>query len=107
MTPGRIALCAGGYNNFMFQQEMKKIYSLCLKALKPGGFTAVIIKDRISKGIKDELGYRALQDMLSVGYSFHDWQRVHMLGSHYSKWHRSKGTKTIDEEHLVMMKKPL
>ncbi len=97
----------GGFNNFMFNQEMKKIYKLCLDALKPGGFTAVIIKDRISQGVKEELGYRAMQDMLGLGYEFHDWQRLYMAGSHYTKWHRAKGTKTIDEEHLVMMRKPL
>lgn len=97
----------GGFNNFMFNQEMKKIYKLCLDALKPGGFTAVIIKDRISKGVKDELGYRAMQDMLGMGYEFYDWHRIYMAGSHYTKWHRSKGTKTIDEEHLIVMRKPL
>ena len=96
-----------GFNNFMFNQEMKKIYALCLTALKPSGFIAVIIKDRISAGVKEELGYRAMQDMLSMGYEFHDWQRLYMAGSHYTKWHRAKGTKTIDEEHLVMMRKPL
>lgn len=97
----------GGFSNFMFQQEMKKIYKLCLDALKPGGFTAVIIKDRISQGVKEELGYRTMQDMLGLGYEFHDWQRLFMLGSHYQKWHRARGTKTIDEEHLIMMRKPL
>lgn len=96
----------GGFNNFMFNQEMKKIYKLCLDALKPGGFTAVIIKDRITQGVKDEFGYRALQDMLAIGYEVYDWQRLYMAGSHYTKWHRSKGTRVIDEEHLVMMRKP-
>jgi len=96
----------GGFNNFMFNQEMKKIYKLCLDALKPGGYTAVIIKDRISKGVKDELGHRALQDMLAIGYEVHDWQRLYMAGSHYTKWHKSKGTKVIEEEHLIMMRKP-
>ncbi len=95
-----------GFNNFMFNQEMKKIYKLCLDALKPGGFTAVIIKDRISAGVKEELGYRAMQDMLSMGYEFHDWQRLYMAGSHYTKYHRSKGTKVIEDEHLIMMRKP-
>lgn len=97
----------GGFNNFMFNQEMKKIYKLCLDALKPGGYTAVIIKDRMSQGVKDELGYRAMRDMLAMGYEMHDWQRLYMPGSHYTKWHRSKGTKVIEEEHLIMMRKPL
>lgn len=96
----------GGFNNFMFTQEMKKIYKLCLDALKPGGFTCCIIKDRMIQGVKDELGYRAMQDMLAQGYEFYDWQRLYMLGSHYTKWHRSKGRKVIDEEHLIMMRKP-
>jgi len=97
----------GGFNNFMFNQEMKKIYKLCFEALKPGGFTACIIKDRISQGVKDELGLRAMMDMQAIGYEVHDWQRLYMAGSHYTKWHRSKGTKVIEEEHLIMMKKPL
>ncbi len=96
----------GGFNNFMFNQEMKKIYKLCLEALKPGGFTACIIKDRISHGVKDELGYRALQDMLSLGYEVYDWQRLFMHGSHYTKWHRSQGTKVIEEEHIIIMRRP-
>jgi tRNA G10 N-methylase Trm11 len=96
-----------GFNNYLFNQEMKKIYKLCLDALKPGGYTAVIIKDRISQGIKEELGYRAMQDMLTLGYEVHDWQRLYMAGSHYTQWHRSQGTKVIDEEHLIMMMKPL
>lgn len=97
----------GGFNNFMFNQEMKKVYKLCLDALRPGGFTACIIKDRISKGVKDELGYRAFQDMLAMGYEAYDWQRLYMAGSHYTKWHRAQGTKTIDEEHIIIMRKPL
>lgn len=96
----------GGFNDFMFRQEMKKIYTLCLEALRPGGFTAVIIKDRMNKGVKEEFGYQALQDMLAIGYEVYDWQRLYMAGSHYTKWHRSKGTRVIDEEHLIMMRKP-
>lgn len=97
----------GVFNNFMFNQEMKKVYKLCLDALKPGGFTACIIKDRIAKGVKDELGYRAFQDMLILGYEAYDWQRLYMAGSHYTKWHRAQGTKTIDEEHIIICRKPL
>jgi hypothetical protein len=94
-------------SNFMFNQEMKKIYKLCLDALKPGGFTCCIIKDRIVQGVKDELGYRAMSDMLAMGYELYDWQRVFMFGSHYTKYHRSIGRKVIEEEHLIMMQKPL
>ena len=93
-------------SNFMFNQEMKKIYKLCLDALKPGGFTCCIIKDRIVQGVKDELGYRAMQDMLNLGYELYDWQRAFMLGSHYTKYHRSIGRKVIEEEHLIIMRKP-
>jgi hypothetical protein len=103
MSPFNLA----GFNNFMFNQEMKKIYKLCLAALKPGGFIVVIIKDRISQGVKEEFGYRAFRDLLDIGYEAYDWQRIFMLGSHYTKWHRARGTKVIDEEHLVIMRKPL
>ncbi len=97
----------GGFSNFMWMQEMKKLYKLCLDALKPGGYVACIVKDRISKGVKEELGYRTLQDMQDMGYEVHAWERLFMAGSHYTKWHKSKGTEVIQEEHLIMMQKPL
>jgi len=97
----------GGFNNFMFNQEMKKIYKLCLTALKPGGYTCCIIKDRMKGGVKEELGYRAMQDMIAQGYEVYDWQRLYMPGSHYTKYHRSLGRQVIEEEHLIIMRKPL
>ena len=97
----------GGFNNFMFAQEMKKIYRLCYQALVPGGFCVCIIKDRINAGKKDELGYRAMQDMMAAGFELYDWQRLFMHGSIYTQWHRSKGHEVIDEEHVIMCRKPL
>ena len=48
-----------------------------------------------------------MQDMLAMGYEVHDWQKLYMAGSHYTKWHRAQGTKVIEEENLIMMRKPL
>ena len=47
-----------------------------------------------------------MQDMLTLGYELYDWQRLFMLGSHYTKYHRSLGRAVIEEEHLIMMRKP-
>ncbi len=97
----------GGFTDFMWMQEMKKVYKLCLQALKPGGFVACIVKDRISKGVKEEFGLRTMRDMQDIGFDVYDWQRLYMAGSHYTKWHQSQGTTVIKEEHLIMMQKPL
>ena len=117
LTPEQRNLLRDGYVNLQHIQnalddletveEMKKLYKLCFDELKPGGYTAVIVKDRISKGVKEELGYRTMMDMMDIGYDMWDWQRLFMAGSHYTKWHKAQGTEVIQEEHLIMMQKPL
>jgi modification methylase len=95
-----------GFNNFMFAQEMRKLYKQCLTALKPGGFLTIIIKDRIRQGIKDELGDTAFHTMRQVGFTPYAWERWAPPGTIFTKSHRAKGRKVIEDEHIIVMQKP-
>ncbi len=94
-----------GYNNFMFAQEMRKLYKLSYDSLKPGGYLCIIIKDRIRAGIKDELGKAAFDAMRQVGFTPDIWERWAPPGSAFTKSHRFKGRRVIEDEHLIVMKK--
>lgn len=96
----------GNLNNFVYNQEMEKIYKLCLETLIPGGILSLIIKDRIRSGVREELGLRAMQMMGRVGFEYAGWFRWRPPGTLFTQIHRSHGTKVIDDEHLILMRRP-
>ena len=92
-------------SNFMFNKEMAKIYAMCYRVIKPGGYFALIIKDRIKKGVREELGLANLSLLVQAGFKVDRWERWLPPGTRFAQQARVKGMAWVDEEHLIIVKK--
>ena len=90
---------------FQYNQKMREIYQLCLESLKPGGYLALIIKDYYS-GELQELGYRSWQMLMRVGFVHQDWFRWMPPGTQFKADHRALGHRTVDDEHIIIVRRP-
>lgn len=91
---------------FEYSLKMRQIYGLCLESLKPGGYLALIIKDYYS-GTLQEIGWRAWQTLLRVGFQHQDWFRWMPPGTQFKADHRKLGHRVVEDEHIIIVRKPL
>ena len=96
----------GLMNNFIYNQEMEKVYAKCLDSLSSSGKLTLIIKDRMNKGKRAHLGLAAIRTMERVGFRTFDWQRWKPSGNIFTKIRRSRGEEVVDDEHIIIMEKP-
>jgi len=104
--PNGISYNLGQLNNFLYTQEMDKIYRLCFNALRPGGYFALIIKDRASKGIRIELGMASTQKLVGMGFVMDRWERWLPPGTQFVQIHKKQGHFMIEDEHLIIVRRP-
>jgi len=93
-------------SNFRFNKEMELIYKLSYESIKQGGYFALIIKDRIQKGVREELGMANLRMLLKAGFKLDKWERWLPPGTRFAKQAHAKGQVWVDEEHLIIVRKP-
>ena len=107
----RHPLNIGLMNDFIWMQEMERIYAKCYDTIKPGGTLSIIVKDHMEKQ-KD--GYRkriqlskaAKEACERVGFMFHLWEKWLAPGSVYTHIYRAKGWEVVDDEDILIMQKP-
>lgn len=96
----------GNLNNFLFNRAMDEIYKGCFDSLPVGGKLSLLIKDRIEKGKRIQLGVSAVRSMSKVGFQVFEWIRWHPPGSIFVSIKRSKGETVVEDEHIIIMEKP-
>lgn len=92
--------------NFMFNKELEKIYKLSFDVIRAGGYFALIIKDRIKGGVREELGMASVQMMTKIGFKIDRWERWLPPGTWFAQMARTKGQVWVDEEQLIIMRRP-
>jgi methylase of polypeptide subunit release factors len=97
----------GNLSDFLYHQKMEKVYRKLFDTLTPGGTLTIIIKDRSSGGERIKYGARARKDCLRIGYEPVSWHRWYVKGGGFAKYNRSVGIKTVDEEDLITLRKPV
>jgi len=96
----------GLLNDFIYSRKMYEIYQKCFDSLPSGGKLSLIIKDRISQGVRIELGLKAMQALHTAGFQLFEWVKWKPPGSMFTSIHRSHGTKVIEDEHIIIVEKP-
>ena len=96
----------GNLNNFLFNRAMDQIYKGCFDSLPPGGKLSLLIKDRIEKGKRVQLGVSAVRSMSKAGFKVFEWVRWRPPGSIFVSIKRSKGETVVEDEHIIIMEKP-
>lgn len=96
----------GNLNEFLYHQKMEVIYKKALESLNPGGTLTIIIKDHIKQGERKHLGARAKRDCERAGFEFVDWFQWLPPGSAYTSFMRARGDIVVDEEDIILLRKP-
>jgi DNA modification methylase len=103
-------LNVGLMNDFIWTQEMERIYAKCLITLKPGGTMTLITKDHYEKqkdGVRKRipLSQAARDACIHVGFTDHSWFKWAAPGSAFTNIYRSRGWEVVEDEDVITMKK--
>ena len=101
----------GLMSDFIWGQEMEKVYKKCFETLKAGGTITVIVKDHYEKQKGGErkriqLSLSAWSACQLVGFRPHSWLKWKALGSVYSHIYRARGWEVVDDEDILVLQKP-
>lgn len=100
----------GLMNDFIWAQEMEKVYAKCYETLKPNGTLTVIVKDHYEKQKSGErkripLSQAARDACSRVGFTDHSWFKWLAPGSAFTAIYRAKGWDTVSDEDIIIMQK--
>ena len=93
-------------NNFMYNQEMEKIYKLCYQSIKPGGTLTVLIKDVVEKGKRVSISDWVLKCCIRSGFELSNWFKWYAKGGFFVSLHESKGMYVIKNEEIIIVRRP-
>ncbi len=93
-------------NEFMYHQKMERIYKKILESLRPGGTLTIIIKDHIDGGKRMMLGERAIRDCIEAGFELLEQYKWVPKGSVYLNIKRARGDMVVEDEDIIIMRKP-
>ena len=100
----------GLMNDFIWAQEMERIYAKCYTTIKPGGTMTLITKDHYEKQ-KDgsrkriPLSKAARDACIRVGFTEQDWFKWAAPGSAFTSIYRSRGWEVVEDEDIIVVKK--
>jgi len=97
----------GNLNDFIYRQEMSKVYKKCYDSLPDGGTLTIIIKNHIEQGKEVDFSGQARDDCLEIGFEQKDWFKWKPPGAAYTSFMRARGDKVVDVEDVVIMQKPV
>ncbi len=93
-------------NAFIYHQKIELFYKKCLLTLKPSGTMTVIIKDKMEQGVRVMQADRTERDCVRLGFELIERFKWFAPGGGYSNINRAAGLETIDEEDLIVLRKP-
>ncbi len=100
-TPGNVGL----ENEFMYHQQMEKIYSRLYDCIPAGGTMTVITKDHMKKGKRIYLTERMKRFCFKVGFHQLEHHKRVATGSAFVKIYRGMGLEVVDDEDIVLFGK--
>ena len=96
----------GNLNEFLYHQNMERIYKKTLESLPAGGTITIIIKDHMEKGERMMLGERAKRDCIRAGYELVGHYKRFATGTFYTKFMRLRGDTVVDDEDIIILRRP-
>lgn len=98
----------GRLNTFAFNLEMGKIYKETVRVLKPGGLYITVTKDQMRAGVR----YHYSEDITRICKKnglepTGDWWKWAPPGSMLQSVMKSKGSEVVEDEDILVFRKPL
>lgn len=97
----------GLMNDFLWGQEMEKVYKKCYETLKPGGSMTIIVKDHMEKRKRVGLTNSAVNACIRVGFTQDPEERFKWEppGHVYTSIYKARGWEVVLDEDIVVLRK--
>ena len=95
----------GNMKEFEFNMSMRKVYKACYNAAAPGGYLALIIKDRMRKGLRVSYSTHHIGIARDAGWELNDIHRREAIGQVFGHFNKARGIKGVEDEHIIFMQK--
>jgi len=96
----------GNLNEFLYHQKMERIYKKTFDSLPAGGTLSIILKDHVENGERAGLPERCTRDCLRLGFELINTYYWLPPGSAYTSFMRARGDLVVDEEAIIMLRRP-
>lgn len=105
-SPGNV----GRLNTFFYNQEMEKVYALCLQSIKPGGTMTVILQDfhgmKYGERQRIYLSDWLVRVCIRMGFEQVSWEKRLISGTPFKDMWASKGYEVVKDEDIVTFRRP-
>lgn len=96
----------GRLNQFVFNQQMRKVYEEVKRVLKPGGVYVSVSKDAMRAGKRYLLSAEIIRQVQSVGLAYTgEWFKWRPPGSMLAKVMENKGAELVTDEDIVVFRR--
>ncbi len=95
----------GNMKEFGFNMNMRKVYKACYEAAVPGGYLALIIKDRMKAGKRVSYSTHHIGIARDAGWELNDIHRREAIGQVFGHFNKARGVKGVEDEHIIFMQK--
>jgi len=92
-------------NQFLYNQEMKKVYTLCYQSLPIGGTMTTVVKDRIVNGERVYLSKWANKVCEAAGFQLELWEKWKAPGHGFTKIAQSQGKEIVEDEDVLIYRR--
>jgi len=92
-------------NQFLYNQAMEKVYSLCYDSILPGGTLTTVTKDRIVKRERVLLSKWIDKVCVGLGFRLELWEKWLAPGHAFKSVQRSRGDTVVDDEDIMCWRK--
>jgi len=99
----------GLMTDWMWSQKMEEAYKKFYDTIKPGGTFTLILKDHMKDRKRIPLTQSGVDACLRCGFTLDtkEWFKWLAPGSVYTHIYRARGWEVVDEEDIVVLRKPL
>lgn len=96
----------GKLNPFLYVQEMKKLYVKMVASIPVGGTITITHRDRMKQGERVVYALEIIKALKDAGMRLELWERWLPPGSIQQKVNQSQGLDVVEEEDILMFRKP-
>jgi 16S rRNA G966 N2-methylase RsmD len=95
--------------DWMWAQQMELAYKKFFDSTKPGGTLTLILKDHMKDRQRVRLTQAGVDACIKVGYTLDksEWFKWAAPGSVYTHIYRARGWEVVDDEDVVVLRRPL
>lgn len=96
----------GRLNQFLYNQRISREYGKMIEGLSPGGTLTVIVQDLMQGGKRANLSEWVMRTCVRQGAELLRWECRYAPGTGFKKERKSKGYEVVENEDIILMRKP-